>query len=392
MLYHHNPHQWPWDQGHGLWNITLKFLVKVFFFLLLWKQLRQIGGWTSASLVTLSCVPWSEGHYDPFFTVHWFCLISWRLFNVWTSYFGIISQYDLTCDLKINVGYYGLYFMVQWFCLISWRLFDVWTSYFGIMSQYDRTFDLKINIGHCDLYFMVQWFYLISWRLFHIWTPYFGIMSLYDLYFMVQWFCLISWKLFSGWTSYFGIMSQYDPTYDLQIFVGHFDLYFMVHWICPVSWRLFDVWTSYVRIMSQYDTTFDLEINVGHCDLYFMIQWCCFIIRSDYESVWHDIWPWNKCRSLWPIFHDPVMLLYILIVFDEWMPFFWKMSQCNTTFDLKTNLGHSDLNLIVQWFPSLIFFCAEKHFSFIGKARFRRATLSCDSSYCVYRYRVRVPI
>ena len=27
-------------------------------------------------------------------------------------------------------------------------------------------------------------------------------------------------------------------------------------------------------------------------------------------------------------------------------------------------------------------FCSEKHFSFIGKARFRRATLSCDSSYC----------
>ena len=29
---------------------------------------------------------------------------------------------------------------------------------FGIMSQYDRTFDLKINVGHCDLYFMVQGF------------------------------------------------------------------------------------------------------------------------------------------------------------------------------------------------------------------------------------------
>ena len=28
--------------------------------------------------------------------------------------------------------------------------------YFGIMSQYDLMFDLKINVGHCDLYFMVQ--------------------------------------------------------------------------------------------------------------------------------------------------------------------------------------------------------------------------------------------
>ena len=63
-----------------------------------------------------------------------------------------------------------LYSMVQWFYLISWRLFDVWTLLFGIMSQYDPKFDLKINIGHYDLYFMVQWFCLISWRLFYVWT------------------------------------------------------------------------------------------------------------------------------------------------------------------------------------------------------------------------------
>ena len=52
---------------------------------------------------------------------------------------------------EINVGHCDLYFMVQWFCLISWRLFGVWTSLFGIMNQYDLTFNLKINVGHCDL-------------------------------------------------------------------------------------------------------------------------------------------------------------------------------------------------------------------------------------------------
>ena len=113
---------------------TLKFYVTVFSTFLLWKQLRQIGGWTSVSLVTLTCESWSEGHHDPYFTVHWFCLISWRLFDIWTSHFGIISQYDLTCYLKINVGHCDLYFMVQWFCL-SWRLSDVWTFYFGIVSM-----------------------------------------------------------------------------------------------------------------------------------------------------------------------------------------------------------------------------------------------------------------
>ena len=87
-------------------------------------------------------------------------------------------------DLKIKVGHCDLYLMVQWFSLISWRLFDIWTSYFRIMSQYDLTFDLKINVGHCDLYFMVQWFCLISWSLFGIWTPYFGIMSQFLVWFL----------------------------------------------------------------------------------------------------------------------------------------------------------------------------------------------------------------
>ena len=41
-------------------------------------------------------------------------------------------------------------------------MFDVLTSLFGILSQYDPKFDIKINIGHCDLYVMVQWFRVIS--------------------------------------------------------------------------------------------------------------------------------------------------------------------------------------------------------------------------------------
>ena len=40
--------------------------------------------------------------------------------------------------------------------------------------------------------------------------------------------------------------------------------------------------------------------------------WCMNIIVWDYESVWHNIWPQNKCKSLWPVFHGPVILPYIL--------------------------------------------------------------------------------
>ena len=138
----------------------------------------QIVGRTWLNLVTWTCGSWSQ--HDLYFTVQWFCRIPWRLFDVCTSYFGSMNQYDPTFDLKINVGHCDLYSMVQWFCLISWRLFDACTSYFGSMNQYDQTFDLKINVGHYDLCSMGQWFCLISWRICDAWTLLFGIMSHYD--------------------------------------------------------------------------------------------------------------------------------------------------------------------------------------------------------------------
>ena len=49
-------------------------------------------------------------------------------------------------------GQHDLYFTGQWFCLISWRLFDVYTSYFGSMNLYDSMFDLKINVGHWPIF------------------------------------------------------------------------------------------------------------------------------------------------------------------------------------------------------------------------------------------------
>ena len=36
---------------------------------------------------------------------------------------------DTNFDLKINIGQHDLYFKVYWFCLISSRLFDGWTSW-----------------------------------------------------------------------------------------------------------------------------------------------------------------------------------------------------------------------------------------------------------------------
>ena len=103
----------------------------------------QIVGRTWLNLVTWTCGSWSEGQHDLYFTVQWFCLIPWRLFDIWTPYFGSMNQFDPMFDLEIYVGHCDLYSMFQWFCLISWRLFDGWTILFGIMSQYDPKFDLK---------------------------------------------------------------------------------------------------------------------------------------------------------------------------------------------------------------------------------------------------------
>ena len=221
--------------------------------------------------MTLTYGSWSEGHHDLYFTAQWFCLISWRLFDIWTPYFRIMSQYDTTFDLKINVGQCDLYFMVRWFCLLSWRLFAVWT----ILQDYKSVLPDIWPQNKCrslwpifhgpvilpyilnTTWYMntILWYYESVWP--DVW-PKNKCRSLWPI-FMVQWFCLIPWRLFDVWTSYFRIMSQYDLTFDLKINVGCFVLYFMVQWFCLISWSLFDIWTPYFSFMNQYDPMFDLK-------------------------------------------------------------------------------------------------------------------------------------
>ena len=78
--------------------------------------------------------------------------------------------------------------------------------------------------------------------------------------------------------------------------------------------------------------------------------WCMNIILWDCESVWHNIWPQNKCRSLWPIFHGPVILPCLLKTVWYMNPYFGIMSQYDPMFDLKIFVAHCDLYVMVQWF------------------------------------------
>ena len=134
--------------------------------------------------------------------------------------------------------------------------------------------------------------------------------------------------------------------------------------------------------------------------------WYINTILWDYESVWPEDWPQNKCRSLSPIFHGPVILPYILKTIWYMNTILWDYESVWPDVWPKINVGHCDLYFIVHWFClmslylmdechtfgkwisviwssdlSFFNFFSEKHFSFIGKAQFRRARLSCDSSY-----------
>ena len=104
---------------------------------------------------------------------------------------------------------------------------------------------------------------------------------------------------------------------------GQHDLYFTVHWFCLISWRLFDV-CMYI-ILWEYEPVWPdvwpktkckslWPIFHGPVILSYILKTilCMNILFWDYESLWPGIWPQNKCRSLWPTFHGPVILLYIL--------------------------------------------------------------------------------
>ena len=77
--------------------------------------------------------------------------------------------------------------------------------------------------------------------------------------------------------------------------------------------------------------------------------WCMNIIIWDYESVWPKVWPQNKYRSLWIIFYDPVILHYFLKTIWCMNIILRIMGQYDPTFDLKINVGLSDLYFMVHW-------------------------------------------
>ena len=116
-------------------------------------------------------------------------------------------------DLKVNVGHCDLYFMVQWFCLISWMLFDVWTSFYYYELVWSDSWP-KSKCLEDNLMF-----------------DYYSL-GLCDLYFIALWFCLISptvWCLSVIFT--YNIMTQCDPNFDLKVNINNINQYDLYSWL-----------------------------------------------------------------------------------------------------------------------------------------------------------------
>ena len=145
------PDVWPQNQCRSLWSIFHGPVILPYILKTIWCMHIIIWGYES---VWPNVLPQTKCHCDLYFVAQWFCVTSWRLFDVWTSYFGLKGRYDLTFDLKINVGLCDLYFIVQWLCLISPRLFDAWVSYFQIMRVWPKL-GPKSKYDQHDLYFVV---------------------------------------------------------------------------------------------------------------------------------------------------------------------------------------------------------------------------------------------
>ena len=79
--------------------------------------------------------------------------------------------------------------------------------------------------------------------------------------------------------------------------------------------------------------------------------WYMNVIIRDYELVWLDVWSKNKCRSRLPIFQGSVILRNTLKPIFLWTSYFGIMGQYDQTFDLKINVFHCDQYFMSSDFP-----------------------------------------
>ena len=258
---------------------------------LLGKQLRQIGGWTSVNLVTLTCGSWSVGQHDPYFTIQWFCLISWWLFDVWTPHFGIMSQYNLTCDLKIFHGPVILHCILKiaWCMNILLRNYEtVWPD---VWPKNKRRSLWSIFHGPVILPYILKTIWCVN----SIFWDYESVR--HDIW--TQNKCRSLWPIFHG-----PVFCPYilKTIWYMNTILLDYESVWPNVWpqnICSTLWPIFHGPVLLPSILK-------------------IIQWLN-IILWDYESVWPDMWPPNISWSTEFALNLEDCLMYEYHTFGLWV-------------------------------------------------------------------------
>ena len=130
----------------------------------------------------------------------------------------------------------------------------------------------------------------------------------------------------SCWMNIILEISVWHKHWPEFMYICHWPIFhdFMVQWFWLISWRLF---------AGQSWRLFD--------------GLCCTV---DIDSVWHKQWTETIYVGQWPIFHGPVILLYILktiwwtnVMIGIWDP-------CDAKIYHIKCMWVSDLYFMVQWF------------------------------------------
>ena len=182
---------------------------------------------------------------------------------------------------KINIGHCDLYFMAQWFCLISWRLFDVWTSYFGIKGQNKCRSMWPVFHGPVTLSYISKTIWCMSvifsgnetvwpkvwpqskykstWPIFHC------LVILLNIFQIIWWMNIIG--------------SVWHIHWPYQVYVGQWPIFYgqaiLLHILKTIWWR-----NIALGIMDHCDSKIDPVKYMWVSDLYFMVHIPYIIVRQ----------------------------------------------------------------------------------------------------------------
>ena len=102
-----------------------------------------------------------------------------------------------------------------------------------------------------------------------------------------------------------------------------------------------------------------------------------------YESVWPDVWPKNKCMSLWPILHGLVILPCILKTVWCMNIILWDYESVWPDIWPKILVGHCHLYFMVHWICLISWRLFDAAFA-LKQCRSQWSVFSWSSDFALY--------